>query len=55
MLRVPIIFTPRETIKYEESIILDINNLHKIEIKIIGEGLFNIILKFNKFLKLKKF
>lgn len=41
VLRVPIIFTPRETIKYDETIILDINNLHKIEVKITGEGYFN--------------
>jgi len=36
---VPILFTPRECIKYNETIVLDINNLHKIEIKVKGEGI----------------
>lgn len=48
VLRVPIIFTPRETIKYDETIVLDINNLHKIEIKLVGEGYYyNNIFSFN--------
>jgi hydrocephalus-inducing protein len=38
-LKIPISFTPRECIKYEEVITFDINNLHKIDVKITGEGI----------------
>lgn len=34
ILKVPILFTPRETKFYKETIKLDINNLHKIDINI---------------------
>ena len=34
----PIIFTPRDYIKYSETITLNINNLHTIDIQIKGEG-----------------
>lgn len=33
------LFTPRESIKYNEIVILNINNLHKMEINISGEGI----------------
>jgi hydrocephalus-inducing protein len=39
VLKIPITFTPRECTKYDESVIVDINGLHKIEVKIIGEGI----------------
>jgi hypothetical protein len=32
ILKVPIVFTPRECILYNEKVIIDINNLHKIEV-----------------------
>lgn len=35
----PIVFTPRETKFYKETIKLDINNLHKIDVMITGEGI----------------
>lgn len=38
VLEVPIVFTPRDIEKYSETIILDINGLHTMEIKIEGEG-----------------
>jgi len=38
-LKIPIIFTPRECIKYEQNFVLDINNLHQINVTIIGEGI----------------
>ena len=34
----PIVFTPRDYIKYSETITLNINNLHTIDIQISGEG-----------------
>jgi len=39
ILKVPIVFTPRDIMKYEETIQLDINNLHKMELKVMGEGI----------------
>jgi len=39
VISIPIIFTPREIKNYEEKVIFDINNLHKIEVKLIGEGI----------------
>lgn len=39
LIRVPVLFTPRECMKYDEVITLDINNLHKIDIRILGEGI----------------
>ena len=39
ILEVPIIFTPREIRNYEEKVTFDINNLHKIEVMISGEGI----------------
>ena len=39
ILSVPITFTPRNLIKYNEIITLDINNgLHKVDLEIKGEG-----------------
>ena len=38
-MKVPIVFTPRDIMKYEETIQLDINNLHKMELKVMGEGI----------------
>jgi len=35
VISIPIIFTPREIKNYEEKVIFDINNLHKIEVKLI--------------------
>lgn len=39
VLRIPIVFTPRELIKYQETLIFDINSLNKIHVKIKGEGI----------------
>ena len=39
VLQIPIVFTPRECLKYDENIELDINNLHKINLRIQGEGI----------------
>lgn len=39
VLKIPIVFTPRESRKYEEIITFDINGLHKIDVKISGEGI----------------
>ena len=38
LLRIPIIFTPRECIKYDEKVIFDINGLSQLEIRLTGEG-----------------
>jgi len=38
VISVPIVFTPRDYIKYNEIITLNINNLHTIDVKISGEG-----------------
>ena len=32
-------FTPRDFVKYEETIRFDINGLHKIDVKVRGEGI----------------
>jgi hydrocephalus-inducing protein len=39
ILKIPITFTPRDNIKYSEIIQFDINGLHKIDVKIEGEGI----------------
>jgi len=39
VLRIPFIFSPRDNIKYEEIVQFDINGLHKIDVKITGEGI----------------
>ena len=39
MLRIPIVFTPREMIRYQETLTFDINSLNKIHVKIKGEGI----------------
>lgn len=39
VLSIPIIFVPREIKNYEEIISFDINALHKIDVKIVGEGI----------------
>lgn len=38
-LEVPIIFTPREIKKYQETISFDFNNLYKLDVVITGEGI----------------
>jgi len=38
ILEIPIIFTPRDMIKYQEDVYFDINGLHKIKFPISGEG-----------------
>lgn len=38
VLKIPIIFTPRESKKYQDTITLDINGLQKIDVVISGEG-----------------
>lgn len=38
VLKIPITFTPRECVKYHDVVTLDINNLHKIDLDISGEG-----------------
>ena len=34
----PIVFTPRDYLKYEEILTLNINNLHSVDVKVQGEG-----------------
>ena len=38
-LEVPIIFTPREIKKYQETISFEFNNLYTIDILVTGEGI----------------
>lgn len=38
-LNIPILFTPREIKKYEETVTLDFNNLYKVDVLIKGEGI----------------
>lgn len=38
MLKVPIVFTPRDCIKYNETVSFDINGLNRIDVEIKGEG-----------------
>ena len=38
VLDIPIVFTPRDYVKYCDTVTLDINNLHKIDLKFFGEG-----------------
>jgi hypothetical protein len=38
LLKIPIVFTPREYMRYEEDLIFDINGLNKIIVKVKGEG-----------------
>lgn len=39
VLSIPIHFTPRECIKYNETVTFDINGLHKIDVTLRGEGI----------------
>ncbi len=39
MLKVPIVFTPRDFKKYSEDIVFDINGLNKMIVHIKGEGI----------------
>ena len=39
MLKVPIVFTPRDLTKYQEDIVFDINGLNKMIVKVKGEGI----------------
>ena len=39
VLRIPVVFTPREFMQYDEIVSLDINNLYKVDIKLKGEGI----------------
>lgn len=39
MLKVPIVFTPRDLTRYQESIVFDINGLNKMIVKVKGEGI----------------
>ena len=39
MLKVPIVFTPRDLLKYQEDIVFDINGLNKMIVKVKGEGI----------------
>lgn len=38
MLRVPIVFTPRSYVKYQENLVFDINGLNQIVVQVKGEG-----------------
>jgi hypothetical protein len=38
LLKIPIVFTPREYMRYDEDLIFDINGLNKIIVKVKGEG-----------------
>jgi hypothetical protein len=38
LLKIPIVFTPREYMRYDEDLIFDINGLNKIIVKVRGEG-----------------
>lgn len=40
---IPIVFTPRALMKYEENILFDFNGIYKVEIKITGEGIPMIV------------
>ena len=42
-IEVPIIFTPREIKKYEEVVKFDFNGIHKMELKVAGEGIPMVI------------
>jgi len=39
VVKIPIVFTPRDLMKYNETLVFDINELNKIEVKIKGEGI----------------
>lgn len=39
ILKIPIIFTPREMRKIDELVSFDINQLHKVDVRITGEGI----------------
>ena len=43
ILKIPVIFTPREITKYEEIITFDVNGIYQMDVKIIGEGIHLII------------
>lgn len=38
-LEIPIMFTPRDTRAYEETVSFDFNNLYKVDVVIKGEGI----------------
>ena len=38
LLKIPIVFTPRDYMRYDEDLIFDINGLNKIIVKVKGEG-----------------
>lgn len=38
VLRIPIVFTPRECLRYEESVVFDINGLQQVQLRFTGEG-----------------
>ena len=38
-LEIPILFTPRELKKYEETVVFDFNNLYTVQVNIKGEGI----------------
>lgn len=39
MLQVPLVFTPRDLMHYNEEIVFDINGLNKISVRVKGEGI----------------
>jgi hydrocephalus-inducing protein len=38
VLKIPIVFTPRDCIRYNETVSFDINGLNRIDVEIKGEG-----------------
>ena len=38
-LEIPILFTPRELKRYEETVTFDLNGLHKVNVLVKGEGI----------------
>ena len=45
-LKIPIVFTPREIRKYEETIKLDFNGLYNVDLQVKGQGIpLNLDLK----------
>lgn len=39
ILKIPITFTPRECIRYDQTVTFDINNLYQIDVRLTGEGI----------------
>ena len=39
MLKVPIVFNPRDLVRYQEDLVFDINGLNKVMVKVKGEGI----------------